>query len=180
MEQGPDFWCWFDTTQFSYHCVHPIHAKMISIQMLLHFSQIVQRVCTLVLFIKLSKNDSSLDDMTFSFILGKYIENAGITNAPVPSVVALNIPGAVSKLLTCGQLANQGQSDYMKLTVFWPTVNVESMDSAGVSHKTVNQSLWLDTNEVGAGTGQNWNVACGTFVFDREMTDDISSAFTFS
>ena len=51
MEQGPDFWCWFDTTQFSYHCVHPIHAKMFSIQMLLHFSQIVQRVCTLVLFI---------------------------------------------------------------------------------------------------------------------------------
>ena len=31
MEQGPDFWCWFDTTQFSYHCVHPIHAKMFSI-----------------------------------------------------------------------------------------------------------------------------------------------------
>ena len=51
MDQGPDFWCWFDTTQFSYHCVHPIHAKMFSIQMLLHFSQIVQRVCTLVLFI---------------------------------------------------------------------------------------------------------------------------------
>ena len=51
MEQGPDFWCWFDTTQFSYHCVHPIHAKMFSIQMLLHFSQIVRRVCTLVLFI---------------------------------------------------------------------------------------------------------------------------------
>ena len=51
MEQGPDFWCWFDTTQFSYHCVHPIHAKMFSIQMLLHFRQIVQRVCTLVLFI---------------------------------------------------------------------------------------------------------------------------------
>ena len=53
MEQGPDFWCWFDTTQFSYHCAHPIHAKMFSIQMLLHFSQIVQRVCTLVLFIDL-------------------------------------------------------------------------------------------------------------------------------
>ena len=34
-----------------YHCVHPIHAKMFSIQMLLHFSQIVQRACTLVLFI---------------------------------------------------------------------------------------------------------------------------------
>ena len=51
MEQGPDFWCWLDTIQFSYHCVHPIHAKMFSIQMLLHFSQIVQRVCTLVLFI---------------------------------------------------------------------------------------------------------------------------------
>ena len=32
-----------------YHCVHPIHANMFSIQMLLHFSQIVPRVCTLVL-----------------------------------------------------------------------------------------------------------------------------------
>ena len=49
LEQGPDFWCWFDTTQFSYHCVHPIHAKMFSIQM--SISQIVPRVfCTLVLF----------------------------------------------------------------------------------------------------------------------------------
>ena len=38
---------------FSYHCVHPIHAKMFPIQMLLHFSQIVRRVCTLVLFITL-------------------------------------------------------------------------------------------------------------------------------
>ena len=46
LEQGRDFWRWFDTTQFSYHCVHPIHAKMFSIQMLLHFSQIVPRVCT--------------------------------------------------------------------------------------------------------------------------------------
>ena len=73
MEQGPDFWSWLDqehmsTTKwrsplsgahvllvrynsFSYHCVHSIHAKMFSIQMLLHFSQIVQRICTLVLFI---------------------------------------------------------------------------------------------------------------------------------
>ena len=51
LEQGPDFWCWFDKTLFSYHCVYPIHAKMFSIQMLLHFSQIVLRVCTLVLFI---------------------------------------------------------------------------------------------------------------------------------
>ena len=51
LEQGPDFWCWFDTTQFSYHCGHPIHAKMFSNQMLLHFSEIVPRVCTLVLFI---------------------------------------------------------------------------------------------------------------------------------
>ena len=51
LEQGPDFCRWFDTTQFSYHRVHPIHAKMFSIQMLLHFSQIVLRVCTLVLFI---------------------------------------------------------------------------------------------------------------------------------
>ena len=51
LEQGPDFWCWFDKTQFSYHCVHPIHAKMFSIQILLHFSQIASRVCTLMLFI---------------------------------------------------------------------------------------------------------------------------------
>ena len=34
-------------------CVHLIHAKMFSIQMLLHFCQIVPRVCTLVLFIPL-------------------------------------------------------------------------------------------------------------------------------
>ena len=27
LEQGPDFWCWFDTTQFSYHCVHPNTCK---------------------------------------------------------------------------------------------------------------------------------------------------------
>ena len=45
------FWCWFDKTKFSYHCVHPIHANMFSIQILLHFSQIAPRVCTLVLFI---------------------------------------------------------------------------------------------------------------------------------
>ena len=51
LEQDPDFWCWFDKTQFLYHCVHPIHAKMFSIQILLYFSQIVPRVCTLVLFI---------------------------------------------------------------------------------------------------------------------------------
>ena len=46
LEQDPDFWCWFDTTQFSYHCVHPIQ---FSIQM--SISQIVPKVCTLVLFI---------------------------------------------------------------------------------------------------------------------------------
>ena len=51
LEQGPDFWRWFDTTQFSYHCVHPIHVKVFSIQILLHFSQIVPRVCTLLFFI---------------------------------------------------------------------------------------------------------------------------------
>ena len=39
---------WLDTIQFLYHCVHPIHVKVFSIQMLLHFSQIVG---TLVLFI---------------------------------------------------------------------------------------------------------------------------------
>ena len=35
LEQSRDFWHWFDTTQFSYLCVHPKHAKMFSIQMLL-------------------------------------------------------------------------------------------------------------------------------------------------
>ena len=38
-----------------YHCVHPIHPKVLSIPMLLHFSQIALRVCTLVVFIILSK-----------------------------------------------------------------------------------------------------------------------------
>ena len=28
LEQGPDYWRWFDTIQFSYHCVHSIHAKV--------------------------------------------------------------------------------------------------------------------------------------------------------
>ena len=32
LEQGPDFWFWFDKTQFSYHCVHVIHAKVFSIR----------------------------------------------------------------------------------------------------------------------------------------------------
>ena len=58
LEQGPDFWRWFDKIQFSYHCVHPIHAKMFSIQMLLHFSQILLRVCTLVLFIIININST--------------------------------------------------------------------------------------------------------------------------
>ena len=39
-----------------YHCVHlKIHAKMFSIQIILHFSQIVPRVCTLVVFMLNSK-----------------------------------------------------------------------------------------------------------------------------
>ena len=50
LEQGPDFGVG-SVTQFLYNCIHTIHAKMFSIQILLHFSQIVQRVCTLVLFI---------------------------------------------------------------------------------------------------------------------------------
>ena len=37
VEQGPDFWCWFDTTQFSYYCVHPILANMFSIQNVITF-----------------------------------------------------------------------------------------------------------------------------------------------
>ena len=47
------FGVWFDTTEVLYHCVYPIHAKMFSIQMLLHFSQIVPRVSTLMLFISI-------------------------------------------------------------------------------------------------------------------------------
>ena len=31
--------CCFDTAQFSYQCVHLIHAKVFSIQMLPHFSR---------------------------------------------------------------------------------------------------------------------------------------------
>ena len=34
LEQGPDLWRWFDTTQFSCHCVHPTHAKVFSIRKL--------------------------------------------------------------------------------------------------------------------------------------------------
>ena len=76
MEQGPDFWCWFDTTQFSYHCVHPIHAKMFSIQMLLHFSQIVQRVCTLVLFIMYILYDFMIDNNYYEVnSAAKFISN---------------------------------------------------------------------------------------------------------
>ena len=37
----------FDATQSSYQCVLPIHAKVFSIQMFHHFSQIAPRVCTL-------------------------------------------------------------------------------------------------------------------------------------
>ena len=59
LEQGPDFWCSFYITRFSCHCVHPMHAKMFSIQMLLHFSQIVPRVCTLVLFIVYRTQEST-------------------------------------------------------------------------------------------------------------------------
>ena len=91
MEQGPDFWRWFDTTQFSYHCVHPIHAKMFSIQMLLHFSQIVQRVCTLVLFIIMASLLSgvirSLLCKPRAFSPAITISRAFIRRAPVQSII---------------------------------------------------------------------------------------------
>ena len=52
LERGPDFWHWFDKIPFSYHCVHPIQAKMFSIQMLQRiFQSNLPRFCTLVLFI---------------------------------------------------------------------------------------------------------------------------------
>ena len=41
----------FDVALFSNQCVHLMHAKVFSIEMLQYFSQIVRRVCTLVLFI---------------------------------------------------------------------------------------------------------------------------------
>ena len=37
LEQGPDFWCWCNKTQFS--CIVFTHAKMFSIQMLLYTFQ---------------------------------------------------------------------------------------------------------------------------------------------
>ena len=53
----PDLWCWFDKTQFLCHCVHVIHeCKDVlnpNVTIIIHFSQIAARVCTLVLFIVL-------------------------------------------------------------------------------------------------------------------------------
>ena len=49
-----------------YHCFHPIYANMFSIQMLLHFSQIVPRVCTLVLSLTLGAHARGLQ---YSFCL---------------------------------------------------------------------------------------------------------------
>ena len=47
LEQGPDFWCWFDTTQFSYiPLCSPNTCKYVFNP---NVSQIVPRVCTLVL-----------------------------------------------------------------------------------------------------------------------------------
>ena len=88
LEQGPDFWCWFDTTHFSYHCVHPIHAKMFSIQM--SISQIVLRVCTLVLFIIMASLLSgvirSLLCKPRAFSPAITISRAFIRRAPVQSI----------------------------------------------------------------------------------------------
>ena len=99
-----------------------------------------------------------LNNMTVA--IAKYIENAPVLYDPVtgPSIVVNNIPGCVSKLFSCQHVNQTDSMDYLKWTMFWLTVNVESEDASGTSHKTVNQSLWLDTNEVGAGDGQNWNV----------------------
>ena len=44
LEQGPDFWCWFNTTQFSYiPLCSPNTCKYVFNP---HFSQIVLRVCS--------------------------------------------------------------------------------------------------------------------------------------
>ena len=69
LEQGPDFCCWFDKTQFSCHCncVHAIHACKdvfnLNVTSYIHFCQIVRRVCTLVLFI----DSAELTHVTFEF-----------------------------------------------------------------------------------------------------------------
>ena len=46
----PNFWRWFNTTQFSYQCFHLIHAKVFFNP---HFSQIESRFCTSLLLILL-------------------------------------------------------------------------------------------------------------------------------
>ena len=51
LEQGPDFWCWFD---ISFHTIVFTQYMQICFQSkyyYIHFSQIVPRVYTLVLFI---------------------------------------------------------------------------------------------------------------------------------
>ena len=50
--------------QLSFHCVHPIHANVFSIQMLQHFSLIAPRVCTSVLFKSAIRHIFALDTHT--------------------------------------------------------------------------------------------------------------------
>ena len=64
-----------------YHCVHPIHAKIFSIQMLLHFSQIVPKVCTLVLsfyFVVRFLSLRHLRLISFQIIINNFISNNNI------------------------------------------------------------------------------------------------------
>ena len=63
LEQGPDFWCWFDKLSFrAIVFTQYMHAKMFSIQ-IIHFSQIVPRVCSLVLFIDNSTDHYAVVNM---------------------------------------------------------------------------------------------------------------------
>ena len=62
--QGPDFWCWFDTTQFSYiPLCSPNTCKYVFNP---NVSQIVPRVCTLVLSLTLGAHARGLQ---YSFCL---------------------------------------------------------------------------------------------------------------
>ena len=75
------------SVQLSFHtivCVHPIHAKVFLIQMLLHFGQIAPRVCTLVLFIIIVQvqrigMDANVSKINFAYTpTAVYCEEGGV------------------------------------------------------------------------------------------------------